>query len=142
VRKNNTNINRKGVIELLYRYSGPDDALTEATIDWDDYFAPCPSMSMSEFNCPFETLEWFHARPDLFGGKSRRMIQRHDIINVVMRDTKFRSVCFIVADLQKDVSWHYKGCRIQTGGDNSSCDLVLIPLQREMEPFHRPKKNK
>lgn len=126
------------MIELLYRFEGPNDALTGDTLDWDDYFAPCGPIGISEFNDPFEILEWFYERPELFGGKNCRMVKRHDVINLVLRGDKHKSICFVVIDEKLDSGWLYNGGRAQSD-INSKCKLMLLPLRRVMKPFHKNK---
>lgn len=116
-----------GSLEILYRMNGAPPLEEGEEPDMIHYELACRPMGISEFDDPFAVLEWLFDRPPVVKGRQLRGIRPHDMLNIVPLNHQY-GVTLMVADLDRDMSHVYEGCRVQ-GDQASLCPYVLIPLK-------------
>ena len=120
----------KGWIELLFKlpshlHKSLDD------IHHKEYMMVGGAMPISEFDLPFDVLEWAHAHPEI--ANLPRALNRHDLINFVTTAPKRSITTFMVIHPVKDQHLLYPGARVQY---RSRQELCMFPLQEPLKSAH------
>ena len=120
----------RGWVELLFKQTSHlHESL--ADIHHRDYELVGGPMPLSEFDVPFDVLEWASAHPEIAG--LPRALGRHDLINFVTTVPKQSITTFLVIHPTRDTYMLYPGARVQY---RSRQELCMFPLHKPVKAQH------